>query len=239
MKKLINRLLHIIYPTKCIFCGEIIPSTEFRVCHSCIESIPYNKKYCRMCGSKLDTIYGDTICYSCKNKRNPYRRIYVPLLYKDDVRQSIISFKYRRKPSYAKTFAILIFSHLKECGYFPDAITYVPIHFIRKSGRGYNQSELVAKELARLFGVPCIKMLRKTRYTVKLAKLDAKKRSETVKNTYKPVGNHSVSGKEILLVDDIVTTTSTITECCKTIKKAFDCSLSVAAIASTPKLKKG
>lgn len=238
MKRLISLIASFVFPTKCIFCGGIIKDSPMRICAECINTIKFNKRYCIFCGEKLDTIYGPKLCFDCHSIKKPYDRVFVPLIYDGSVRKAIIRFKYKDRISYAKTFSILIFTELKNYGYIPDAVTFVPIHFLRKLRRGYNQTELIAKEIANLLSVPCIPLLKKTRYTAKLAGLSGKERHKTVKNSFGiKKDNYSYTFENLLLVDDIITTSSTVTECSLILKKEYGCNISVAAIASTQKRK--
>lgn len=233
-----SKIIPFIFPAKCIFCGNFISDTPLRICNDCFDKLRFNTNYCHMCGEPLDTVYGDNKCISCKNKRKPYSRVFVPLIYKDKVRRAIINFKYNGRISYAKTFAILIFTELKNAGYIPDAITFVPIHFLRRIRRGYNQTELIAQELSHLFSVPLIDTLKKSHYTQKLSNITVEKRRQTVKNSFVPKAKAlPMQINNILLVDDIITTSSTLTECSRIIKNEYGCNISVAAIASASKAK--
>lgn len=206
------------------------------MCNECINKIKFNKKYCHLCGEPLDTVFGTPLCVDCKSLKKPYQRVFTPLIYEGKTRTSIINFKYKSKLSYAKTFAILIFTEIKKSGYIPDAITFVPIHFFRKCNRGYNQTEILAKELSSLFCVPCVKLLKKNRHTQKMAGLSASQRRKNVKGSFSAIKSEKCF-ENLLLIDDVITTSSTITECCRILKKEYGCNINVAAIASTSKYK--
>ncbi len=236
MRKLISKIISIVFPAKCIFCGKFINETPLHMCRECINKIKFNKKYCHFCGEPLDTVFGSPLCVDCKGLEKPYERVFTPLVYEGATRTSIINFKYKNKISYAKTFAILIFTEIKKSGYIPDAITFVPIHFFRKFNRGYNQTEILSKELSALFSVPCVKLLKKNYYTKKLAGLSASQRRKTVKGSFSAI-KQKENYDNILLIDDVITTSSTITECCRILKKEYGCNINVAAIASTSKYK--
>ena len=238
MRKLISKIISFVFPAKCIFCGKFIDETPLYMCRECITKIKFNKKYCHFCGEPLDTVFGSPLCIDCKTLKKPYQRVFTPLIYEGATRTSIISFKYKNKISYAKTFAVLIFTEIKKSGYIPDAITFVPIHFFREFRRGYNQTEILAKELSSLFSVPCIKLLKKKHFTKKLAGLSASERRKTVKGSFCAIkSNENFEYNNILLIDDVITTSSTITECCRILKKEYGCNINVAAIASTSKYK--
>ena len=239
MKKLISKILHVLYPTKCVFCEGFIKDSKIRICNECAKSISYNRDYCIRCGDRIDAVFGPPICQHCRGKNRHFERVFVPLIYKDKVRNSILSFKFRGRKSYSKTFAILIFTHLRQYGFIPDKVTFVPIHKKRLLKRGYNQTEVVAKELATLLNVPCLPLLKKSHFTQKLSTLSFAQRINTVKGSFEAINTgDNLKDNNILLVDDIITTSATAEECCSVLKKAFGCKLYVAAIASSERHKK-
>jgi competence protein ComFC len=98
-------------------------------------------------------------------------------------------------------------------------ITFVPMHIKKKKIRGYNQSEIIAKELGKKTGVPVIKLLKKIKQTKDQAKLSKEERLENIKNCFKCVRAVSC-GRPILLVDDVYTSGATIAECSRVLRKA-------------------
>lgn len=235
MRKLISNLLHQIFPTKCVFCDKIIKDTHIRICDECMKKISYNKKYCQRCGDKLETQFGLPFCSRCRDEQMFYERVFVPLIYKDSVRDSILKFKFRGRRSFAKTFAVMIFTELRSNSFIPDLVTCVPIHKSRLLRRGYNQSELVAKEVATLLNVPFEKLLKKNVYTPPLYGFSGKERRNIVKNTFSATKDLNYKDKNILLIDDIITTSSTANECSRVLCKNYLCNVYVGTIASTNK----
>lgn len=214
-------------------------NTKVHICDDCLKSISYSKKYCQKCGDRIENEFGLSICPSCREKQRHYERVFVPLIYKGQVRKSILNFKFHDKRSYAQTYAILIFTELKACGFIPDAITFVPLHWKRYLKRGYNQTKLVAENLAKLLNIPCIRLLKKKFYTPKLSTLSFAQRLKTVKDSFKATkyGN-DLTNKKILLVDDIITTSATAEECSKILVEKFNCKPYICAIASSERHKK-
>lgn len=131
----------------------------------------------------------------------------------------------------AKVMAEAIFKELSKEEF--DLITFVPLHKRNLSVRGYNQSELLALCLSQMLDVPAINTLNKTRYTKPQHKTKGKKRAENVKGAYKIVDKNLITGKRILLIDDIITTGSTLGECAKTLDAHAPCSIHCATFAIT------
>lgn len=226
-------MLNTLFPPKCIFCGTPVKSNDFKICKSCAENLPYNTNKCKMCGNPIDTVYGEKICAYCRKSKPPYSLAFVPLKYSGAVRRAILRYKFYGKISYAKTFAALILIEIKKSNVSFDEITFVPIHFLKYGMRGYNQSELVAKNIAKMMSLPCRKYLKKTKNTVALSKLPKRMRAKTISGVFAPKNEELIKNKNILFIDDIITTGATSRECARVLKKAGAAEVFVGAIART------
>lgn len=114
-----------------------------------------------------------------------------------------------------------------------DLITFVPMHPIPLKKRGYNQSELLANELSKLMGIPCVSTLTKIKNTKPQHSLTAKKRRKNLKGAFRIVDKKNVSGRCVLIIDDVVTTGTTLGECAKTIQKGNPALICCATVLST------
>lgn len=229
-----SRILNLLFPPKCIVCGKIIENDKIAICDECIKKIEFNKRKCRICGVPIDTEYGEMICSRCRSNRRHFVRAFVPFVYKGNARKAIKRYKFNHKISYYKTFAHFIFEEIQKSGYVPDLVTFVPIHFIKRGERGFNQSELVAKELASLLGAGFVPTLKKIKNTKPLYGMTARERENTVRNSF-ACKTEITDCHKILLVDDIITTGATLTECAKMLRKVTTAEISIAAIAATKK----
>ncbi len=120
-----------------------------------------------------------------------------------------------------KTFAKIILKNEKICGIMNsyDIISAVPIHKKRENERGYNQSELIAKELAKnIKELKYQKTLKKIKNNSKQSLLTQEERSQNVKGVYEIQNKEIIENKKIILLDDIYTTGSTVNECSKVLK---------------------
>ncbi len=232
---MVRTLLRFLYPPKCVFCDTPIESERFSVCDACLKEISYNKRACKVCGTPLDTVYGDLLCLRCRAKRRSFTKAYVPLVYKDLVRTGILGMKYRGKQARAVTFAAFILLKLREMDApRPDVITYVPMHFIRLGQRGYNQAKLIAEALGEMLHIPVLKTLRKIKNTMPQSKRNGRDRLYALEGAFVPYKPEGFRGKTVLLIDDVITTGTSINTCAKELRKAGAKEIQVAAAAATP-----
>ena len=139
------------------------------------------------------------------------------------IRELIIQYKFNEKSYLYKTFCELIIKNKKVFDFIKsyDIIIPVPIHRTRIRKRGYNQSELIAKELAKKLNIGYNKkVLIKVKKNKPQSILNKKERKENTENVYKIINKEKIYDKKILIFDDIYTTGATINACIKEIEKA-------------------
>ena len=200
LKRLADGFLDFLFPPRCVFCSAVLPPGK-QVCASCEKEI----KRIHFAQRMILPETGDTIfCIA-------------PYPYEGKVRDSIIRFKFYDKRDYAAFFAEKIAEELMESKLTLqiNLVTSVPISKERLKKRGYNQSELIAKETVKLISLPYLGLLEKRIDNREQHKLDKKERGANVRGVYRPVDAERISGKRILLIDDIVTTGATLSECAK------------------------
>ena len=113
-----------------------------------------------------------------------------------------------------------------------DTIIPVPISDKRRKERGYNQSEIIAKEIAKKVNIEYQnKCLFKYKDIIEQSKLNKQQRQENIKDVYVLKNKHYIEGKKLLLLDDVYTTGSTVNECCRIIRQANISSIDVITIA--------
>ena len=143
--------------------------------------------------------------------------------YEKMIRKLIIQYKFNEKSYLYKTFCELIIKNKKVFDFIKsyDIIIPVPIHKTRIRKRGYNQSELIAKELAKKLNIGYNKkVLIKVKKNKPQSILNKKERKENTENVYKIINKEKIYDKKILIFDDIYTTGATINACIKEIEKA-------------------
>ena len=211
-------LLDIVYPNRCPFCNEIIPFDEFH-CKGCglfFSPAPEKWEYGFLDGLTAFTVY-------------------------DTVSRAFIS-KIKRE---SNGYAISAAAYMIAKGFINedhtaslDCITCVPMRRKAVRKRGYNQTELISKELSGIIGLPFVHLLKKNRDTMEQKKLGAEGRKNNVRNAFSLVSKrYDILGKNILIVDDVTTTGSTLSEIAGTLKAAGAGKVYAAVFAKTPRKK--
>lgn len=197
--KLLEIIKYSIFPRRCELCGKVV-KLDVKRCDDCENA---SRTVGRMVDNKM-----------------AYAGLVAPFLFKDSIRAGIHKFKYRGFKELAKPFAKeMARSVQKEYENISfDLITFVPITKRKLRKRGYNQAELLAKELSRELNVPCVNTLNKTKSTKSQQGRSRKERMNNLKDAFE-IADYDVKGKTILLVDDVKTTGSTLNECSKVLKK--------------------
>lgn len=204
-------LLDLIYPRRCPVCDKAVKPFGNLICEECTKKIKYVKApSCSKCGKELKDKRA-IFCHDCACKEHSYDRGMALFSY-PSVADSIYRFKYRRRQEYAAYYgerlAAVLGRRIVELK--PDALVPVPIHASKKKQRGYNQAELIAKELGRRLNIPVeTKLIKRVRKTIPMKDLSAVERQNNLKRAFK-ICRNDVKLNTIIIVDDIYTTGSTI-----------------------------
>ncbi len=213
--KLIDQLLELLYPTRCAFCHKLARTPEEKVCRDCIRKLPYVPM------AQKKKLAGITDCVS-------------PFYYRGDVRASLHRYKFGGVTGYAEIYADFLVKCIDENEITCDSITWAPLSRRRLRRRGYDQARLLAEALAVRLGVPCEPMLVKARHTPPQSRTNsAAERRKNVAGVYRANPSAHISGKRILLIDDIVTTGSTLCACAAVLKEAGAAEIAAATVART------
>lgn len=220
VKKIINRIISIIYPNRCISCNEILNFKKKWLCSKCECDFALKEhKRCKICGR---IIYHNGNCRTCNREKRYFDRGHSVFEYKDAVRKGIMNFKYKGLYSYGnflgKAMAEYALDYVIADMDF-DYVTAVPLHYKRLRDRGYNQSEILARIVAKAIGTEYKMLLERRINTRALNRLGGEERRKEIKGAFSIKKGVSVEGKNILIIDDIYTTGATINECCKELKK--------------------
>ena len=208
-------ILDMIYPNRCPFCDDYIPFDEY-YCTDCRDKLsppPEYEDYSNIDDFTAVTVYDD---YS------------IPFVYKMK----------KESNGYAlSAAAFMIFQSLASSKLLNavDIVTYVPMRRRDKLRRGYNQTAIIARELAQLAEKPCKPLLKKVRDTSQQKTLGAADRRINVKDAFAYRSRYSVSGKTVLIIDDVCTTGSTLDEAAAKLKGAGASSVTAAVFAKTKK----
>ena len=208
----LDRLLNLLYPPKCPFCGALSPGGEASLCPRCEQALPWAEG-----------------TFSAQG----FDRGVVVVYYEGAVRESLLRYKFGGCSGYAGVYGPLLAQRIAEgLGGRFDLISYVPVSRWRRATRGYDQSELLARAVARCYGVLPVATLHKRRQNRTQSQLhSADARRANVSGVYTPVGPERFAGQRVLLIDDIVTTGATLSEAARTLRAAGAADVVCAALA--------
>ena len=224
MKKLLqmfgNQFLQLLFPRRCPVCDGIVQPWGEMICVSCLPKLKLlTPPWCMQCGKKLRD--EGEYCQECRGGKRAFSRGRCLYEY-DSAAMSLYRFKYSSRREYAAFFGEQTVEYLGEFirGMQPDAIIPIPLHRKRRAKRGYNQAELLAREIGRRMGIPVqTKLLLRVKNTIPLKQLNPKERQNNLKKAFLMAQN-DVKLKTILLIDDIYTTGSTMNEAARTLRDA-------------------
>lgn len=154
--------------------------------------------------------------------------------YKEDVMKSIRRFKFRSFRNYARSYGNFLAERIaREYSGDFDFITWVPVSRLRKLSRGYDQSRLLAEAAAEVLGLMAAPLLKKIRHTPPQSGISgAAQRRANVLGAYRATAPQTIQGKRILLVDDVITTGATVSECARILLTAGAKEVICIALAS-------
>ena len=201
--RIVKRLLDLLYPPKCPFCGRILERGEEGWCASCQDELPWTEP-----GDAKTVEFCDT-CLS-------------PLWYKNTVPKAMRRYKFEGGQGHAKLFGQLMAQCLQDrLTERVDLITWAPLHSKRKRERGYDQAELLARRVGELTALPVENTLKKVRATaVQSQSGEDEARKANVQGAYQTVPDLDLTGKHIVLIDDVATSGATLAECASALRQA-------------------
>lgn len=206
-------LLAELLPGLCLVCGQHLDAGH-GVCQACRAAIrPVGGPLCELCGVPLGQV---GFCLSCQSDPPAFETLRAAAVYAEPLSAILAAFKYRRATVYKGFLAELLASALRERCF--DAVTFVPLHYSRQLGRGYNQAAILARALARHQDLPYANLLIKTRRTNPQVGLRRSLRARNLKTAFK--ARPAAKGMKVLLVDDVITTGATMRAAARALKDA-------------------
>lgn len=209
----IDQFLNFIFPRTCYICGI----NERFICKSCRKLIHINLvQRCHVCGKESRLGFAHL---ECKEGSYIDGLLYV-VLYDGKIKNIIKDVKYHFYYTVLNEVGEIMADYLLRYNFENLIITSVPLHWRRKSYRGFNQSDLMAKSISKNSGIKYIEILKRNSNTKKQATLGREGRLENLKGAFALKYNLSLKGVNIIIVDDVFTTGSTLSECAKALKLA-------------------
>ena len=204
-------ILELLYPARCPVCHGVIRG-KGKVCSVCLKRLPYLKEpRCKKCGKEIEKEEQE-YCSDCQRFRHSFDRGAAVFAYDPVMRRSISMFKYHNRREYASFYGEEMFRSCEQMirHYAPQIILPIPIHKYKKRQRGFNQTELIAKELGRLLNLPVdTEYLMRVEKTTPQKELTRQQRKVNLRQAFaiRETGKYY---EKVLLVDDIYTTGATI-----------------------------
>lgn len=225
-------ILDLVYPPRCLVCREF--GSEI-LCAACRDDFyPLEPPLCSRCGDMIaSTPIGQ--CVPCQNTVYYFHKARAAGRYDGALRRAILALKYGSRRKLAEPLGRYLAEYLRSDNYDglnSDIIVPVPLHPSRQRDRGFNQSALLAHAVGRTLDLPvaidALKRIRKTRPQVGLTIAE---RTKNVSGAFRVADHSVVTGKSVLLIDDVLTTLNTVDECARMLAAAGVRRIDVAGVA--------
>lgn len=226
--RLIRSAVDIIYPKICLGCKNKLPlsSIDNVLCLDCWGSIEKNKPpFCHCCGRHLKkTNFSKGLCPDCIKNKCYFDRAFSPCVYRGLIKDLIHEFKYRQKAFLGRTLSRLLIEFIKEYNLPIDYIDYIipiPLHKSRLREREFNQAEILSNAVAQEFNKEILNdVLIRSRLTKTQTELESVQRFENLRGSFSIVNNCALKRKNVLLIDDVITTGATCSEAALALKNS-------------------
>jgi competence protein ComFC len=233
--ELLEAAASLLYPPVCTLCGGNTRAGEY-LCEQCeSKAARIVAPFCQQCsepfGGAVTSVF---TCANCAHRTIYFDAAVAAYRGRGIVRQIIHDFKYGRQVHLRHPVARWLcaaFHDERLSGRQFDMIVPVPLHPTRQRERGFNQANLIAKLLSARISIPCKPVLQRVRYTTTQTALDRAERMENLHNAFRLRKKANVRGLRVLLIDDILTTGSTLSECARVLKRAGAISVYAATAA--------
>ena len=227
-------LVSLFYPASCAACRAPVAPNE-TLCRSCFDEAPrIVAPFCEKCSQPFPGAITDTFtCANCEDRVLHFDAAVSAYRSRGVVRKVVHDFKYGRQLHLRHLLGQWLADALHDprlAGRQFDLSVPVPLHSTRQRERGFNQAELLALELQSASRIPARDLLQRTRYTTTQTQFDRTERMENLRGAFRLRRGCAVQGLRVLLVDDVLTTGSTLSECAAVLKKAG--ALSVHAVTA-------
>ncbi|HEX3896254.1 MAG TPA: ComF family protein [Rudaea sp.] len=222
-----------ILPSRCLLCR--LNGSEGRdLCDACANDIARNSLCCPRCALPLTA--RAPLCGECLQREPAFASAFVPFVYGHPIDLLLTRFKFSRNLAAGSVLAKLwLDAYSAGCADLPEAIVPVPLHRSRLRERGFNQALEIARPVSKAFGIAVrTDLLTRTRATSAQSDLDAVARRRNLRGAFE-MTKAAECPSHVALVDDVMTTGTTVRECARVLRKAGVSRVDVWAIARAPK----
>lgn len=235
MLKPVEALVSLFYPPICTICAADVGPSEY-LCGDCHAKVPrIVPPFCETCSEPFPGAITDRFaCANCAHRKLHFETAVAVYRSRGIVRQIVHDFKYNRQIHLRHVVARWLADALDDVrlrGRRFDRLVPVPLHPARRRERGFNQADLLAELLSQRTSIPLQPVLERIRYTKTQTAFDRAERMENLRNAFRLRKNAAVQGYRVLLIDDVLTTGSTLSECARVLKVAGALSVHAATAA--------
>jgi len=224
-KKILYKGIEIIYPSTCPICTQILDKKmdeKVYICEKCRKKLFYiESPRCLKCGKPVDNAETE-FCYDCSRVKHLYTQGVGVWAYTDEIKNSIYQFKYHNKREYGEFYGLELRNQYESIirNWDADVLIPVPLHKSKLRKRGYNQAEIIAKSIGKLMDIPVdSQLVIREKKTLAQKELNDKERLKNLENAFNIV-EKVVKYKNVIIVDDIYTTGTTIDACAQILMKS-------------------
>ena len=233
--KVFDAVASLLYPPVCTICSAPTRSGEY-LCAGCdAKTTPIVPPFCAVCSEPFSGAISDAFtCANCAHRKIHFDAAVAAYRSRGIVRRVIHDFKYGHQVHLRHVVGRWLNEAMEDPrlrGRRFDVIVPVPLHPARQRERGFNQAGLLAEMLSRKESIPLRPFLERIRYTTTQTAFDRAQRMENLHNAFRLRRNANVQDLHVLLIDDVLTTGSTLSECARILKKAGAISVHAATAA--------
>ncbi len=230
-----NSLYHLLYPSRCLHCQDFIPPETSLLCSSCaslLELIDPEER-CQTCFAIKQNEFSEH-CRNCQENPTLFYQTAAAFDYIGPAATLLKKLKYSNQPYLARGLAAFLTAQFDQLSWpLPDALIPVPISFSRWLERGYNQSALIAEEMAKLLNVPVLNVLKRHSGDFSQAGLTLNQRRRLEGKSFILKKNHSLTDKTLLLIDDVMTSGTTLSKCAECLMESSPACLYALTVCQT------
>ena len=217
---LYRRLISAVYPPRCVICGS--PGlNDMDICEHCYQDLPWIESACLQCAIPLANNSGDQLmCGQCLRKAPVFDRSVSLFSYSGEAITLVHRLKFNEKLAYSRLLGSMLADVIdKKNIELPDCILPVPLYKTRLRQRGFNQSVELARPIANRFNIAIdVQSVKRVRDTKTQTGLDRIQRRKNINGAFHIA--HTITAKHVAIVDDVVTTQSTVNELARLLKRA-------------------
>lgn len=232
--RLFTALVDQLVPNHCLLCGNHAGNPL--ICTHCLSELPHLENFPYLCGCcALPLMVAAPLCGQCLERKPAFTRSQIAFSYEYPLDYLIHQFKYRHQLTSGKALATLLTESCRQADR-PDLLVPAPIHWFKRWQRGFNQTELLARQLGSALHLPVVHALRQTRFHPSQKSLGRGERQRNLRRSLALVAREKARLRDahVAVVDDVVTTTATARALSELLLKAGAKRVDIWALARTP-----